>query len=250
VNSPARIHPLPHQTTIKNWHPQHVRRGFESNYNILLVLLHPFIMEPSFPLDPRRGIPTCRMCGRACTRDMVTIRNPIGHVGRFYYHCYPCPRERSGAHGVFSTWDDYEGITNGNPRCRCGFTSRRDTNRTTKEDFFACPNRYNKGCGWSMTCSDVATPQANSIAVVKTSPQYGNSQYGNPQHSNSQYGNSQYSNSQYRNAQYSTPQYGNPAYSQYGSPQYGNRQQNVSPSAQYNPYPDNDNSRRGCCMLM
>jgi hypothetical protein len=149
-------------------------------------------MAPQFPLDPRNP-PTCRRCGKHCTRLIVTPRNPIGHLDRPYYSC------NDGQERTFSTWDDYEGITHGNPPCRCGFTSRRDTNRKG-EDFFACPNRFNGGCGWSMTCNDQLTivPRPNnSIPVAGTVPRYGaqqhplygaqfNAQYGTQY--NSQYG--------------------------------------------------------------
>jgi hypothetical protein len=160
-------------------------------------------MKPQFPLDLRNP-PTCRECGRPCTRKIVGPQNPIGNPGRPYYAC------DDDHENLFSTWDDYEGITNGNPPCKCAppFVSRRDRSRKGV-DFYSCPNRFNGGCGWTRTCNDqlAIVPRPNSIPVAGTVPQFGaqhplyaaqfSAQYDprySPQHGsqyNSQYG-SQY----------------------------------------------------------
>jgi hypothetical protein len=178
-------------------------------------------MEPQFPLDPRSP-PTCRECGNPCTRRIVGPRNPIGNPGRPYYAC------DDGHEKLFSTWDDYEGITNGNPPCKCPrpFTSRRDKSRRGI-DFYSCPNRFNGGCGWSRTCDDqlAIVPRPNNIPVAGAVPQFSTQndpRYGfhHASQFNSQYG-SQYG-SQHGPGQYPQhfPQQFPPHVSQNVSPQF------------------------------
>lgn len=117
-------------------------------------------MEPQFPL---RLAPACQKCGEPCTRDTVSARNANGNSGRPFYTCMNVSHPRK-----FSTWDDRQGIVNGNPRCWCGFTSRRvATNRPTSTDFYSCPAGRCKYSG------DVPlAPEANYIPVVGRAPRY------------------------------------------------------------------------------
>jgi hypothetical protein len=86
-------------------------------------------MEPWFPLPTA---PLCRACGQPCTSDTTTSPNRNGNGGRPYYFCRASSHPRH-----FQCWDDYRGITKGNPRCYCQFTSRRSTNNGN--EFFSCP---------------------------------------------------------------------------------------------------------------
>ena len=127
---------------------------------IQLPLSQPFTMEPQFPLP---NASACQRCGQSCTRQIVSAGNRNGNSGRPYYTCI-----YGGHPRTFSTWDDNQGIVNGNPRCWCGFTSRRvTTNGPTPTDFYSCPVgrcRYSEGAPLA--------PEANSIAVVGVPPQY------------------------------------------------------------------------------
>jgi hypothetical protein len=91
------------------------------------------VIEPTFPLAKP---PTCRKCGSPGLYPEVHETNPIGNAGRSYYLC-------SGTHdndkGYFIAFDDYGGIFNDNPRCRCRYTTRLCANRDGKSTFFACP---------------------------------------------------------------------------------------------------------------
>jgi hypothetical protein len=101
-------------------------------------------MEPTFPL-PRHASPACKKCGLRCVRQTWAVTNRNGNAGRPFYTCLgsqhqPHPRE-------FSTWDDYEGIFKGNPRCSCGYTSRVSTIKgRIPPSFFSCAVG---GCGFS-----------------------------------------------------------------------------------------------------
>ena len=86
-------------------------------------------MEPRFPLPTA---PSCHICGQPCTRDITSPGNRNGNANRPYYTCMDGTHSRH-----FLCWDDYEGITRGNPRCHCNFTSRRST--AYMNAFFSCP---------------------------------------------------------------------------------------------------------------
>ena len=117
-------------------------------------------MEPQFPLPIA---PACQRCRQPCTREIVSAENPNGNSGRPYYTCMNRQHPRK-----FSTWDDSRGIVNGNPRCWCGFTSRRGTtNGPTPTNFYSCPAgkcRYSEDAPLAF--------EANSITVVSGAPRY------------------------------------------------------------------------------
>ena len=109
---------------------------------------------------PATSPPACQRCGQPCTQQIVSEGNRNGNAGRPYYACI------SGRHRrTFTTWDDSQGIVNGNPRCWCGFTSRRvTTNGPAPTDFYSCAAG---GCGYFKD-----TPEANGIVIVAGTPPY------------------------------------------------------------------------------
>ena len=117
-------------------------------------------MEPQFPLPIA---PACLNCRQSCTREITQAGNPNSNSGRPYYYCINPRHSRK-----FSTWDDSQGIVNGNPRCWCGFTSRRGTtNGPTPTDFYSCP------AGRCRYFEDAPlAPEVNSITVVSGAPGY------------------------------------------------------------------------------
>jgi hypothetical protein len=117
-------------------------------------------MEPQFPLP---APPACQTCGLPGARQIVSEGNRNGNAGRPYYVCI------SGRHRrTFMTWDDSQGIANGNPRCWCGSTSRRiTTNGPAPTDFYSCAAG---GCGYFKDAP--LAPKANGVAIVGEPPPY------------------------------------------------------------------------------
>ena len=103
--------------------------------------------EPTFPL---RKPHNCLLCGKACTLFITQATNPHGRGGRPAYKCFD-----HGTRG-FSTFDDNIGITAGNPRCACTFTSRKERNNTSRIEFYRCPVGQ---CWWSADV-EVTVPPA------------------------------------------------------------------------------------------
>jgi hypothetical protein len=101
-------------------------------------------MEAQFPL---RRPPTCRQpsCGKPCTLSTVNETNANGHINRPYYFC------TNGHPSIFSTFNDSQGIVEGNPQCLCGWTSRKSiTNKEPRKYFYCCPVGncgFNRGAG-------------------------------------------------------------------------------------------------------
>jgi len=89
-------------------------------------------MEPSFPLNQP---PTCN-CGHTANPQTVNSQNTHGHVGRPYFRCEDVCH---GGKSIFISWNDHQGIVEGNPRCVCGFTSRIGINNQTQQQWFHCP---------------------------------------------------------------------------------------------------------------
>jgi len=109
-------------------------------------------MEPQFPL---LIAPACQECGHPGTKHAVSAWNRSGNSDRPYYFCGRHRRK-------FLTWDDDQGIVNGNPLCWCRFTSRRGTtNGPIPTDFYSCPVG---SCRYSQNAPPARV--ANSIAVV------------------------------------------------------------------------------------
>lgn len=104
-------------------------------------------MSPTFPLSPA---PDCSICNFPARRDLTN--NP-GSNGRRrpYYFC-------SNNHArKFIRWDDSEGISNDNPRCRCGHHSRLNSGRGLQAGrWYDCS---------SMSCSFRENAIANADAV-------------------------------------------------------------------------------------
>ncbi|CAG7558091.1 unnamed protein product [Fusarium equiseti] len=72
-------------------------------------------------------------------------------------------RARSGHKRQFVTWDDMEGISSRNPRCRCGYHSRRNQgNGPIPSEWFACASK---------TCSFSQSIDADDEPVYSQSPQ-------------------------------------------------------------------------------
>ena len=90
------------------------------------------VMEPTFPLHEP---PTCN-CGHRANPQTVNSQNPHGHVSRRYYHCDDICH---GGQSKFVSWNDYQGIVEGNPRCVCGFTTRIGINNHNRQQWFHCP---------------------------------------------------------------------------------------------------------------
>jgi hypothetical protein len=106
-------------------------------------------MDPQFPLS---RAPACLICDEPCTLDTVKESNEHGNAGRPYYFCLDPSHDRK-----FSTFNDYKGIYDVNPRCRCGFTSRRGiSNGPNGKEFFNCSVG---GCGfWKRAWSNGSEP--------------------------------------------------------------------------------------------
>ncbi|KAH8661156.1 hypothetical protein BGZ61DRAFT_281613, partial [Ilyonectria robusta] len=112
-------------------------------------------MEPSFPL---RVPPTCRRCGKPCTRKPTNDVNTNGNPGRPYYTCV------SHSSRVFGCFDDAIGVSRDNPPCQCGYVSRRTRRNDGESHFFSCPVGR---CGWSLTDD---TPEDTPSPEVLGSP--------------------------------------------------------------------------------
>jgi hypothetical protein len=87
--------------------------------------------RPQYPLNPA---PTCKDCGRPCTLFRVNETNINGHIKRPYYSC------TNHHESIFSTFDDSVDINEGNPPCKCGWTTRiTKKNKSEDEGFYSCP---------------------------------------------------------------------------------------------------------------
>ena len=81
------------------------------------------------PLDP-----SCE-CGATAVQTFVCSFNRKGNVGRPYYVCQSRLHQRK-----FITWNDNHDISDDNPKCQCGYPSRRNCSSETGS-WFACSAR-------------------------------------------------------------------------------------------------------------
>lgn len=72
--------------------------------------------SPRFPLQTPPICPDPK-CNRSATSGISHSR---GSYGRPYYYC------QDGHQREFITWDDNDGLEQGNPPCKCGHLSRRE----------------------------------------------------------------------------------------------------------------------------
>jgi len=87
--------------------------------------------RPPLPLTQAQA-PLCHICGRKCTLDSTRSGNN-GNYGRPRWAC------EGFGHFKFSTFNDFTGITQGNPLCDCNYTSRRQKNYQDQSEFYRCP---------------------------------------------------------------------------------------------------------------
>jgi hypothetical protein len=78
------------------------------------------------PLDP-----SCD-CGATAIQTVVCSSNSKGNAGRAYYFCQSTTHQRK-----FITWNDNHDISDDNPRCQCGYPTRRHSSPMTGS-WFAC----------------------------------------------------------------------------------------------------------------
>jgi hypothetical protein len=102
------------------------------------------VMSRTFPLNPP---PNCPLCGSVAQRDLT---KNLGSAGRRrpYYFCINNHKRK------FVRWDDNEGISNNNPQCQCGHSSRLNVNGTS--NWYDCS---------SMSCNFRSNAPANVDAV-------------------------------------------------------------------------------------
>ncbi|KAJ4005960.1 hypothetical protein NW752_001207 [Fusarium irregulare] len=111
-------------------------------------------MTAQFPLTYP---PTCPQCDQLATRARVDAGKRSNTANRPYYYC------QSGHKRQFVTWDDMEGISSHNPRCRCGYHSRRNQgNGPIPSEWFACASK---------TCSFSQNIDTDDEPVYTRSPQ-------------------------------------------------------------------------------
>ncbi|KAF4450999.1 hypothetical protein F53441_5946 [Fusarium austroafricanum] len=111
-------------------------------------------MTLQFPLTHP---PTCPQCDQLATRARVDAGKRSNTANRPYYYC------QSGHKRQFVTWDDMVGISAHNPRCRCGYYSRKNQgNGPIPSEWFACASK---------TCSFSQSIEADDEPVYTQSPQ-------------------------------------------------------------------------------
>ncbi|RGP73569.1 hypothetical protein FLONG3_6306 [Fusarium longipes] len=111
-------------------------------------------MTAQFPLTYP---PTCPQCDQLATRARVDAGKRSNTANRPYYYC------QSGHKRQFVTWDDMEGISPHNPRCRCGYHSRRNQgNGPIPSEWYACASK---------TCSFSQSIETDDEPIYTQSPQ-------------------------------------------------------------------------------
>ncbi|KAF5712376.1 hypothetical protein FMUND_8470 [Fusarium mundagurra] len=89
--------------------------------------------SPQFPLSQP---PDCPQCPNTPKPGTVDPAKRSGTAGRPYYYCQAGHKRR------FITWNDTVGISSNNPRCRCGYHSRRNEgNGPVPRAWYDCPSR-------------------------------------------------------------------------------------------------------------
>ncbi|KAF4945626.1 hypothetical protein FGADI_11807 [Fusarium gaditjirri] len=90
-------------------------------------------MTPQFPLIQP---PNCPLCPNTPKRSRVDPAKRTPTAGRPYYYC------QAGHKRQFITWDDLQGVSSANPRCRCGHHSRRNEgNGPVPSAWYNCSSR-------------------------------------------------------------------------------------------------------------
>ncbi|KAH7240257.1 uncharacterized protein BKA55DRAFT_596844 [Fusarium redolens] len=90
-------------------------------------------MSLQFPLIQP---PICPLCPNTPIRARVDLGKRGPTAGRPYYYCQADHKRQ------FVTWDDMLGISSTNPRCRCGYYSRRNEgNGPVPSAWYNCASR-------------------------------------------------------------------------------------------------------------